>query len=439
MTNSRPHESNRPPRPNDAIPPISEAQLARLWQRRAARSLALRTESGRRVSVLYPGRPGVTAGPDFRNALLLVEEQGLVQGDVEVHLRQQDWQAHGHHNDPNYNGVALHVALQSDAEPSRTDSGATPPTVNLRDLLDDVQSEDENGSEVRARLWRILSQHGYRRPQRAEEMAALLNRAGDARFLSHSSRFQMLLPAQSPAQTLWESICEALGYRHNQHPFLRLATVAPIATLTAAARKLPPGQRSEALADCLLRIAGFEKGTLLRNLGPPLDAGQWRLFRVRPPNHPRRRIIGAAELIARFTDVGLIAGLGRAASTGKPATLTDALTAPDPRRQVRPNRRRPRQRHRRERRPPLPPRTAHADRQPTPGGRNARFIPSLRPPVRQRNHPRTCRRLAGTELAPHRQQRPPPAGPNPPPTPPLRRNIKPYPIKREDAIGSVAV
>ena len=328
MTKSRRDETERPARP-DTIPPISEAQLARLWQRRAARSNALRTESGRRVKVLYPGRPGVTAGPDFRNALLLVEEQGLVQGDVEVHLRQRDWQSHGHHHDPNYNGVALHVALQADAEPSRTEGGAAPPTVNLWDLLDDAQAEDVSGSEVRARLWRILAQHGYRRPQRAEEMAALLNRAGDARFLSHSRRLQTLMPSQGPEQTLWESICEALGYRHNRHPFLRLAAAAPIATLAAAAQRLPKEKRSEALASCLLQMAGFESGLPLRELGSPLDASEWRLFRVRPPNHPRRRIVGAAELVVRFADSGLVARMEQAAATGNPAMLTDALTVQD--------------------------------------------------------------------------------------------------------------
>ena len=328
MTNSRPSEAKASARP-DTIPPISEAQLARLWQRRAARSRALRTESGRRVNVLYPGRPGVTAGPDFRNALVLIEGQGLVQGDVEVHLRQRDWQAHGHHNDPNYNGVALHVALQAEAEPSRTDGGATPPTVNLQDLLGDAQPESNGGPEVRTRLWRILAQRGYRRPQRPEEMAALLNRAGDARFLSHSNRFQMLMPNLEPEQILWESVCEALGYRQNRYPFLRLASAAPFDRLAGAARKLPYGQRAEALEACLLQLAGFEKGPPLPGLGPPLDAGEWRLFRVRPPNHPRRRIMGAAELVARFADDGLVAGMEQAVGTAKPARLTDSLTAKD--------------------------------------------------------------------------------------------------------------
>ena len=36
------------------------------------------------------GRPDHPAGPDFRDALLEVEWVGLVQGDVEIHVRQRD-------------------------------------------------------------------------------------------------------------------------------------------------------------------------------------------------------------------------------------------------------------------------------------------------------------------------------------------------------------
>ena len=315
--------------PSDAagpIAPISEKQLALLWQRRAARHRAFHTATGARIRVLYPGRPGVTAGPDFRDALLLVEGQGLVQGDVEVHLRQRDWQSHGHHHDPNYNGVALHVALDSDGEPSRTDSGGVPPVVNLTDLLTDAPAEDNNGDEVRSQLWHSLAQHGYRRPERAEQMAALLNRAGDERFLSHSSRLGMLMSAQSPAQTLWESICDALGYRHNRHPFLMLATAAPYSVIVTAGRRLPETQREPALVQCLLSLAGFENGPVPAGLGPPLNSKEWRLFRVRPSNHPRRRILGAAVLVERFCESGLTAGLQGAAADGDPKALTKALT-----------------------------------------------------------------------------------------------------------------
>ena len=90
---------------------IPERLLARLWQRRAARRAWFRAHGGQRVRVIYPGRPGLTAGPDFRDALLEVEGVGLVRGDVEIHIRQQDWSAHGHGDDPRYNGVGATRSL----------------------------------------------------------------------------------------------------------------------------------------------------------------------------------------------------------------------------------------------------------------------------------------------------------------------------------------
>ncbi len=318
--------------PGDPLPPITEKQLARLWQRRAARSRALRTERGTRIQVLYPGRPGVTAGPDFRDALLLVEDQGLVQGDVEVHLRQHDWRSHGHHEDHNYNGVALHVALETTGPPSGTASGGEPPLVGLRGLLNDPPVEDPP-DEVRGRLWQLLEVQGYRRPDTAERMTALLNRAGDERFLARSLVLQHLMAEQPASQTLWESVCEALGYRHNQHAFLQLAMAAPIGSLEDMARHSPESERTTELTAVLLGLAGFaERGwpdpadRTRMTLGPPLDAAQWRLFRVRPSNHPRRRVAGAAGLLARFTGEGLLAGLSSVAGQGNPPALTRALT-----------------------------------------------------------------------------------------------------------------
>ena len=324
-------ETRSEPVPQDPLPPITEKQLARLWQRRAARSRALQTERGHRIRVLYPGRPGVTAGPDFRDALLLVEHQGLVQGDVEVHLRQHDWRSHGHHEDPNYNGVALHVALETTGTHSNTVSGGKPPLVGLRGLLDDPP-DDDTLEEVRDHLWRLLERHGYRRPDTAERMAALLNRAGDERFLDRSRVLQCLMSEQSPAQTLWESICEALGYRHNQHAFLQLAIAAPIDVLQATARRIPEGYRAATLENLLLNLAGLgdrrRPATMVSHsskLGPPLDAVQWNLFRVRPSNHPRRRVAGAAGLLARFADRGLLRSLEEASSGGNPSALDKAL------------------------------------------------------------------------------------------------------------------
>jgi len=102
---------------------IPEQLLASLWQKRAVRQQRFKTNGGRQVRVLYPGRPSSSAGPDFRDAVFHLEGLGLVRGAVEIHRRQRDWDSHGHGADPNYNGVVLHVALEVDGGDTRLQSG----------------------------------------------------------------------------------------------------------------------------------------------------------------------------------------------------------------------------------------------------------------------------------------------------------------------------
>ena len=46
---------------------------------------------------------------------------------------------------------------------------------------------------------------------------------------------------------------------------------------------------------------------------------------MRPANHPWRRVAGAAVLLARYLESGLVAGLQQAAESGRPSRLTSAL------------------------------------------------------------------------------------------------------------------
>ncbi len=321
-------------------PPLPESALAKLWQRRAARQEWFRTSQGRRVRVLYPGRPGTSAGPDFRNALLHFEDEGVVQGDVEIHIRQQDWYSHGHREDPNYNGVVLHAALDLHPEPTQRQSGGEVPVVSLEELLpgeDHTPSGPGSGESWAGAVGDILEGLGYTTPTSSEELAALLDRAGDERFLGKSRRFGKFLAEQSREQVLYEGIMEALGYRNNQQPFVRLASLAPYAALEGAAVKVPAEDLAATLESWLLQLSGLppERGTRFfalprRGVGSPMDAWEWHCFRVRPANHPRRRIGGAARLLARCfdgtLDGGMINGLSLAATPGIPRRLTEALT-----------------------------------------------------------------------------------------------------------------
>ncbi len=309
---------------------MPERLLWKLWKRRAARQSEFRTGEGTRIRVLYPGRSGTSAGPDFRDALLDVEGVGLVRGDVEIHRRQQDWDAHGHGDDPNYSGVVVHGVFDAGTGETPLHNGASAPVVSLSDLL---TGEEETGDfadseeDAANQLWDLLSRRGYPRPCQASEVAALLDRAGDERFWRKAALLGKISAEQGPEQTLYEALLEGLGYRHNQQPFVRLAQAAPVEALRRAALPVLEQQRPMVLRHWLLTVAGLndgDSGKLPAGLGPPMERKEWHLFRVRPSNHPALRIGGAAELQARHLEHGLEAGL--AESAGSPKLLVAALS-----------------------------------------------------------------------------------------------------------------
>ncbi len=351
-----PSPYDRPPcKGKGTVGNIPEKLLARLWQQRAARQREFRTGGGRRVRVLYPGRAGTAAGPDFRDALLEVEGLGLVQGDVELHLRQQDWYAHGHADDPNYNGVVLHAALETSPQITHLQNGGQVPVISLNSLLDAAvdpggapalrPGEGEEG--VGGEIWAILEQRGWPRPGTAAGLGELLDAAGDARFQTRSAGFHTFMREQPVAQTLYEGIMEALGYRANRQPFLKLAHRAPWVALRREVSALPVAGRVEAIESRLLKLSGLPPAAggpgppgarpgSGYGYGSPMAAGEWHCFRVRPANHPRHRIAGASRLFARFVGAepaatgvaaaDLIEGLAKVVALGSPDKLTAALT-----------------------------------------------------------------------------------------------------------------
>ncbi len=306
---------------------IPERALWKLWKRRAALQEEFRTGSGRRVRVLYPGRTGSSAGPDFRDALLEVEGVGVVRGDVEIHLHQKDWAAHGHGDDPNYNGVVVHAALAVDAPDTVLRSGASVPVIGLEGLL---TADDAGESSPAFDLWALLAGKGFSQPGSGEEAAELLDRAGDERFMAKSSALARFTWEQGAEQTLYEALLEGLGYRHNRQPFIKLAQNAPYETLRNAALRVPFRQRDKDIFAWLLGVSGLAGPDVAaqprpKGLRRTMALEEWRLFRVRPPNHPENRLKGAGRLMARHLDAGLIEGLDSAAATGRAATLTKSL------------------------------------------------------------------------------------------------------------------
>lgn len=112
---------------------MTEALFQAIWQHRLFSPLGLKTTEGHTVEVLSPGLLNQGAGPDFAQARLRIGGQELL-GAVELHLEESGWFQHGHHLDPNYNPVVLHV-LAEEPLPARqsafTAEGRRPSTLVL--------------------------------------------------------------------------------------------------------------------------------------------------------------------------------------------------------------------------------------------------------------------------------------------------------------------
>ena len=311
-------------KPNRRPEHIPEHLLARLWRNRDWRRRSLALTGGRRLRVLYPGRPASGPGPDFRDALLQIQGGHPVLGDVEVHRESRGWREHGHHRDPRYNRVLLHVVAQTPGgEHSPRHDGEEVPVVGLmeddQELEEVLQSTDATGLSLPLlQRWRSLA---------TQHLSRLLGEAGRKRFLEKSARFQSLLRPEDQEQLLYSRTLEALGYSQNRQPFLELANRLPWSLVREVGNSTSPGERIPVMEGLLRRTAGLPctrqlPGELTRVeaalslLNPPLQrllAGiapmapsPWCFAGVRPPNQPHRRIAGAARLLARYVDSGFV-------------------------------------------------------------------------------------------------------------------------------------
>ena len=294
----------------------SESALAALWQRAHTLADALITQGGDRLRVIYPGRPSARAGPDFRDAVLQDDDGRTITGDIELHTSAPGWYAHGHHTDANYNGVVLHVVFSPKGHAdTRMRSGMHAPIIALEAVADRLEDATDAAAPSIPALDALRDD---------ADIAARLDAAGDARFLAKRHGFALDIAQVGADEALYRGVMDALGYSTNRKPFRMLAQRVPYATL-ARLREEPPSTRLLAVKALLLGASGLmdrvsdAEDTVqlrrlyrrmpLRQLKPkrPLTEKDWHLFRVRPSNHPARRIIGMALILDGCLDEGIAA------------------------------------------------------------------------------------------------------------------------------------
>ena len=290
--------------------PYGEEFLQFIWEAGLYDASGLCTTDGRSLEVLHAGRIQHGSGPDLQHARIRIGEQ-LWVGNVEVHRRASEWNAHGHHRNPAYNNVILHAVYLHDAD-VRTAEGNSPPTVELRSRLNEANvalhhrlmrdegwvpcAKDLHHVESdRVRLWleRLMVE---RLERKTLEVEALYKRLGN-----------------DPVETFHHMLLRGFGFKVNTEAFAMLANALPGKLLK---RYRGDALRTEAM---LFGQAGLLDGAYLddhpqrlqveyRILAHlhglrPMPAVAWKFGRMRPSNLPSLRIAQLAALIEARPDL----------------------------------------------------------------------------------------------------------------------------------------
>lgn len=274
------------------------------WQHRLLKSADMVSTDGFGVEIIDPGWINTDAGPDFFNAKIRIGQR-IWAGNIEIHQRASDWFRHGHHTDPAYDSVILHVVAADDMQAV---------TLSGRAVRQIVMSCD---SRITA-LYNTLLSEGTLDLVCAQVIPSadrlLIDSWTDTlaygRVQDKADRFNRYLAATGNDidQAIFATVARALGFGHNSEPLERLALETPLRILRKHADSRlaieaillgqaglipdrPSGAYAESLRNEYLFMARKFSLTPLRGL-------VWKMSRMRPRNFPHRRIATLAALVS---------------------------------------------------------------------------------------------------------------------------------------------
>ncbi len=328
---------------------LPERAVIDMWQYRLPGRTDLVTEEGEPIRVVYPGRINGDRGADLLDAVISTG-QGLVRGDVEVHVKSSGWRAHGHHQDAAYNRVILHVVYWRDTKTAVClQNGQIVPTLELHKFLEAQTGGYVNDSACSSTRLPMPCRSAMN-SRDTDVIGRLLDAAGEERFRTKVADFRTQLAQTEASQALYQGIMGALGYTKNKHPLLELACRMPLQRLESVASGgvsdteylarqqallvgmagLLPSQRSgwyPAVTPDNEWVEKLERFWASSGERTEMSEGDWHLFKVRPGNLPIRRIVAMSYLLLRYREKGIFelvkrlrqetaeAGCGRLART----------------------------------------------------------------------------------------------------------------------------
>lgn len=292
--------------------PYRERHLQCLWSDPRLRPDGLKTSEGEPIDVEHPGDWNLEAGPDFLNAVLLIgKEKRRIAGDLEIHIHSNGWKQHGHAGDPRYRNVRFHLVYFQGMEiPGLIQ-------IPLQERLAAQPRFSFENIDLTAYPYSIPAGSFPLRRIPTDQKTQWLESAGEERLRLKAERFALAMQSRDPDQLLWEELMAALGYKNNKAPFRKLAAMLPLTRLRALTKTpdevyalllglsgLLPGSPDPAWSEntrnfirAIWNCWWKQSSDLKEQVMAP---SEWTLSGIRPANHPRRRLMAAANYAFRI-------------------------------------------------------------------------------------------------------------------------------------------
>lgn len=283
---------------------MKEEFLHYVWQHRHYDFLNAKTTDGLPINVIFPGYHNFDAGPDFLQAVVVIDEMRWV-GSVEIHCRSSDWLRHKHQYDDKYKSVILHVVYEHDMEIQLGDDEPVP-TLELKDKipLEMFQRYELLMSVPDMLLCRCYLPGLNPLVIHNQMSTVLLERLGRRQY----EMTRLLSSCQQDWNELvYRYLAIGFGCKKNGAAFELLAQSLPFRVIRAhLSSKLQTYALLFGQSGLLESVDGDEYATKLsyeydylryKYQLDPIGAHQWNWLRLRPQNFPTLRIAQFAQLL----------------------------------------------------------------------------------------------------------------------------------------------
>ncbi len=280
-----------------------EARLQFIWKNRILPGSLLKTTCGLEVEVIHPGEQNSHAGPDFFNARIKLGPL-VWAGNVEIHHRASLWNHHGHHLDPAYDNVILHVVHQPD-DLAKNSKGRIIPTLvvdpsKLQITLHEDLSTYENWLPCHSSILNVSKKS-------LEPWLDTLYIERLSEKVRHATHVLTRFP-HNRDKALFLALASGFGLPINRLPFEIMASGIPMPLLMDIKENLPlveallfghsgllnKSSKQDPYTSLLLKQYTRLKVALPGN---PLPPHLWKFLRIRPASFPTLRLAQFASFI----------------------------------------------------------------------------------------------------------------------------------------------